>query len=115
MVRVPVPDGIDAGVFDLRSYGHGLVDVEDGAIDVPESAVDRIQDDWRSAGWDVPERGESESDGDAFAVDEWLDQDYRERADRVTAGEVDEHLDTIADAETSQTVIDAVDDRREDR
>lgn len=50
--------------------------------------------------------------GEVFDADEWLDQDYRERAERVRDGEVDEVLDLVADEETSDTVIEAVEERR---
>ncbi|MFC5135492.1 MULTISPECIES: hypothetical protein [Haloferacaceae] len=56
---------------------------------------------------------ESNADGsDLIAVDEWLDNPYQERADRVLEGDVDAHLDTIAEEETSTTVQDAIGERR---
>jgi hypothetical protein len=57
---------------------------------------------------------EEDEDGadEAFDADEWLDQDYRGRAERVREGEVDEVLDLVADEETSDTVIEAVEERR---
>jgi len=51
--------------------------------------------------------------GDGFDAEAWLDQDYRDRADRVEAGDVDEHLGKIRNVETSDTVIDAIDERQE--
>ena len=58
---------------------------------------------------------EAESDvEESFDIDEWLEQGYTERADRVRSGEVDEHLDVIHDAETSENVIDAVALRTQD-
>ncbi|WP_323192412.1 hypothetical protein [Halostella sp. PRR32] len=63
-----------------------------------------------------PETGtgtdETDADAEAFDADEWLDQDYGTRADRVEAGDVDEHLDEIAEVETSDTVSDAIGVRR---
>ena len=56
--------------------------------------------------------GEESETGYLFDLDEWLDQDYRERADRVRDGDVDEVLDLIADEETSDTVVEAVEERR---
>ena len=53
-----------------------------------------------------------ESDDGEFDVDEWLEQDFDDRADAVRAGEVDDHLEEIADHETSDTVLDAVGERR---
>lgn len=65
---------------------------------------------------DEPRGGADTSGGDSdvsgFNRDEWLEQDYQTRADRVEAGEVDDHLDTIADVETSDTVTDAIGIRR---
>lgn len=70
--------------------------------------------------------GESEAPGDgddggvdSDAADEfdtaaWLEADYEVRAERVTAGAVDAHLDAVEAAERSQTVIDAVEQRRAD-
>lgn len=47
-------------------------------------------------------------------ADDWLDQDYQQRQADVLAGTVDDHLEAIASAETSQTVIDAVESRQAD-
>lgn len=49
---------------------------------------------------------------DEFDADAWLDQPYGERADRVRAGDVDDHLGEIEDAETSENVLDAIGERR---
>ena len=54
----------------------------------------------------------SDDESSAFDADEWLDRPYQERADRVLDGDVDEHLEMIDDAETSDTVRGAVDERR---
>jgi len=54
-----------------------------------------------------------EATDDTFDAEAWLEQGYRTRANRVADGEVDEHLKAIDDAETSETVKDAVDERRE--
>jgi hypothetical protein len=62
-----------------------------------------------------PESADSdsdESDTDGFNVDAWLEQDYQERADRVRAGDVDDHLDVLDEEETSDTVRDAIGERR---
>jgi len=45
-------------------------------------------------------------------LDRWLDQHYTHRAEQVRSGDVDDSLDEIEDAETSETVIEAVQDRR---
>ena len=46
--------------------------------------------------------------------EDWLDLGYQQRAEDVQAGLVDDHLDTIADVETSDTVVDAVENRQAD-
>lgn len=53
-------------------------------------------------------------DAATFDEEEWLEADYRTRAERVKSGEFDAHLDVIDDIETSQTVTNAVAERRED-
>ena len=47
-----------------------------------------------------------------FDTDEWLDEHHETRAKRVRSGDVDEHLEPIADAETSDSVLDAIGERR---
>jgi hypothetical protein len=59
-----------------------------------------------------PETAESDEASDGFDVDAWLEQDYQERADRVRAGDVDDHLDVLDEEETSDTVRDAIGERR---
>jgi len=59
---------------------------------------------------DIVEDGANE----VFDANEWLDADYEERAERVRSGEVDEHLSEIMSVETSNTVVEAVGDRREE-
>lgn len=55
-----------------------------------------------------------EADGYEFDEDSWFDDhdDYEARIDRVESGAVDEHLDTIADVESSDQVKDAIGVRR---
>jgi len=55
---------------------------------------------------------EEDVDIDEFDVDEWLDQGYQTRVERVEAGDVDGHLEEIAEAETSDNVLDAIGVRR---
>jgi len=59
---------------------------------------------------------ESKGDGgeDAFDLDEFLDQNAKPAAEDIRAGEVDDHLDAIAEAGDRTTVQDAVDERRAD-
>lgn len=54
------------------------------------------------------------AEGDDFSSNGWLDNGYQDRADAVHAGGLDEYLDEIEEVETSQTVIDAVEDRRDE-
>jgi hypothetical protein len=49
---------------------------------------------------------------DDFDSEEWLDVEYTERESIVLEGEADQYLASIEDAETSDTVIDAVAERR---
>ena len=53
-------------------------------------------------------------DAEDFEANGWLDNDYQDRADAVLAGGLDDYLDEIQKAETSDTVIDAVEERRDD-
>ncbi|MFC7256900.1 hypothetical protein [Haloplanus litoreus] len=63
----------------------------------------------------VKERGDFvyvDESGDDFEINGWLDNDYQDRADAVLEGGLDDHLDAIEEAETSDTVLEAVDERR---
>lgn len=60
-----------------------------------------------------PEPSEDTAD-ESFDVDEWLDRDYQDRAEAVAAGDVDDHLEEIEDEETSETVIEAIQGRRDE-
>jgi hypothetical protein len=51
-------------------------------------------------------------DHDDFATNGWLDNDYQDRAEAVRAGGLDDFLGEIEDAERSDTVLDAVAERR---
>lgn len=48
-----------------------------------------------------------------WSEEEWLDADYEQRADAVLSGGVDPYLGEIEDVETSSTVEEAVEERRE--
>lgn len=66
---------------------------------------------------DEPADGDvHEEDGppDEFDLDAFLDQDYTLRVAAVEAGDVDEHLGAIEDEDTSQNVLDAIDERRDE-
>lgn len=91
---VPPDDADDAG--DER-------DAEDEPDGSDEEADDSTSDD----------EGDADESTEAFDAEEWFDDDYRDRAAAVEAGDVDDHLETIYDIETSETVIEAVDARLE--
>jgi len=55
---------------------------------------------------------DEESEAEAFDTDAWLEQDYTDREDRVRSGDVDDELELIAESETSNTVLDAIGERR---
>ncbi|WP_323190460.1 hypothetical protein [Halostella sp. PRR32] len=55
-----------------------------------------------------------EEDNDDFSTNGWLENDYGDRADAVLEGGLDDYLDEIEEVETSETVIDAVEERREE-
>lgn len=55
-----------------------------------------------------------DGDHDDFSANGWLDNDYQDRADAVLAGGLDGFLDAIEAAETSKTVTEAVEARREE-
>lgn len=67
----------------------------------------------------IDEESNENPTGDAPDVDEWanwneddwMDLDYKQRAEDVQEGRVDEHLEEIAEVETSDTVEEAVDER----
>lgn len=90
------------------------VDAEMAAYLCEERGDFERVDDGASTG--EPEGSTSETDeldtSDDFSANGWLDNDYQERADAVRAGGLDEYLGEIVEAETSQTVIDAVEERR---
>jgi hypothetical protein len=110
----------------VRYVGGGGYHIRDGPdfdeagdeADVGERTADRLcaRDDFGRVTTDAEDAGGGDSGDEAADLDAeaWLDQDYQTRADRVRDGDVDGHLTPIADAETSQTVQDAVDDRRDE-
>jgi hypothetical protein len=57
--------------------------------------------------------GDDADESEAFDVDAWIDEHhYQARAEQVRAGDHDEHLDAIGEAESATTVQDAVGERR---
>ena len=78
-------------------------------------AGDRVDVGADEAEYLVQERGDFSLVGDEaddFELNGWLENDYQDRADAVLDGGLDDHLDKIEDAETSETVLDAIEDRR---
>lgn len=99
---------------------HGDVREEDGPPDDetnPESE-DAADDEDDEDGEDEEDAVENTDpvadavDGEDFSENGWLDNDYTDRADAVREGGLDDFLDKIEAAETSDTVIQAVKDRR---
>lgn len=116
MVRI---DHVSGGVIRHQSIGRSTPgethDVSDEAAeylcekrdefaysDVIDAEYEEVTED---------ETDESEPD-EEFDEDRWLDQDYETRAHIVRTGEVDAHLETIDDIETSGNVRDAIGERR---
>jgi len=98
----------DVGEFEL-------VDADEGGANGTETDDADVKggDDADSTEADS-EASDDGSNGGAgvFELEAWLDQDYRDRADRVRAGDVDEHLELLKKEETSNNVTDAIDERR---
>ena len=74
------------------------------ADDAPQSASELLR--WKRR------QQRSASNGHGFDADEWLERDYLEREQAVRDGNVDEHLGKIKHVETSETVKDAIEERR---
>jgi hypothetical protein len=105
-----------------RYSGPGFTSEPGDVVDVDPDVGERLLEEKRyfvraetaasgDAGDADIDAGASTADGE-FDVEEWLEADYDDRAARVEAGEVDEHLEAIAEAETSDTVLDAIGVRR---
>lgn len=75
--------------------------------ELPESIADRV-----AAAHPHDVEHVEEADDSGWSEDDWFAADYTERAAVVADGRVDAHLDAIEDCETSETVIDAVEQRR---
>ena len=89
---------------ELRHFGDRIVEAPD-ADDVSEGEEP------------VAEADESDSEDDEhweFDAEEWLDVQFETRAEAVRDGDVDEHLDAIEECERSDTVVEAVEERREE-
>lgn len=106
-IRYTAPDG--AGVYGVagRTFEPG------DEYDVPAETADRLVANRQFEYVDTDD-ADGGSDGDDFSANGWLENDYEDRADAVLEGGLDDHLDEIEDVETSDTVIDAVEERREE-
>lgn len=111
MVDLSAPTGWGTYEHDGERYT-----VDDGTLAVDDEATARAIASSHTAITLPDDVDDSEGDdgGDAFDEDAWMDRDYQDRETAVRDGDVDEHLDAIADAETSETVKEAVDDRRDE-
>jgi hypothetical protein len=102
------------GAHPYRDHAHGRV-IESGESlpdDIAGRVADRHPHDVEPiADGDETDATDSDDSGE-FDAAAWLEADYRKRAERVRSGAVDAHLDAIDAAETSQTVAEAVAERR---
>lgn len=100
--------------------GGDVVDVDEQLADYlcEKDEFGRVGDDAPEAAGDEPDEDEEEeaaedaAEPEGFDVEAWLDQHYQAREEQVRDGDVDEHLDAIAEAETATTVQDAIGERR---
>lgn len=83
-------------------------DIAERVVSAHPTDVEAIEDDGDGEGDDTAE----ESDDIEWSEEAWLEGDYSERAEAVADGRVDDHLNAIEDCETSDNVIEAVEDRR---
>jgi len=91
---------VDEELADYLCEKDAFARVDDSAVTVDESEADENNE-------------TDEADSEGFDVDEWINEHhYQAREEQVRAGAVDEHLDAIAEAESSTTVQDAVGERR---
>lgn len=107
------------GTHAYRDHANGRV-VEPGE-QLPGDIADQVA---ASHPQDVEQRetdSDDKDDGDGadndepeWSEEEWLAGDYEERAEAVRDGRVDRHLDDIEDVERSETVTEAVEQRREE-
>ncbi len=107
----------DAGHYRVGGHGFDPGDERDVDADLADYLADH--DDFEVVG--DAEGGEDDDTfqfdpGNAtdFSTNGWLDNDYQDRADAVRAGGLDDYLGEIKEAETSDTVIEAVEERRDE-
>ena len=96
-----------------RTFEEGdIVEVDEQLADslCEQDAFGRVESDDTL---DEDGSGAEDDTTDGWDIDAWIDEHhYQAREEQVLAGEHDEHLDAIAEAESSTTVQDAVDERR---
>jgi len=101
---------VSEGLADHLVTGVGSFKYSDGADTTPNDGGATDDDD---AAEEDPLEGKPVAETNvAKHLDRWLDQHYTHRAEQIRTGAVDGSLDEIEAAETSDTVIDAVDKRR---
>ena len=111
----------DSGRY--RTSGHqfeegDIVDVDEDLADYlcEKDAFGRVDETPADAEDDTkpePASDEEPAESAGFDVDAWIDEHhYQAREEQIRDGEHDEHLDAIAEAESSTTVQDAVGERR---
>lgn len=106
----------DAGHY--RVGGHGFDPGDEHDVDDELAGYLADHEDFEIVGDDSDDGdGELQPDPDEWHdwnEDSWLELGYQQRAEDVREGRVDDDLDAIEDAETSDTVIEAVEERREE-
>jgi len=93
---------VDEELADYLCEKDAFARVDDSAVTTDQTETDESE-----------ETDEADSESKGFDADEWIDEHhYQAREEQVRDGAVDEHLDAIAEAESSTTVQDAVGERR---
>jgi len=98
--------------IDRRVSRGDRVDVDGEFADYLDGRSDFRPVDVQDADFREVDETDAGDDSEGFDTEAWLDEPYQERADRVLDGDVDDHLEAIDEAETSDTVHDAVGQRR---
>lgn len=114
-----VSDELGAALLEKPFFVPAL---DDGAGNDPDADQDDAGDVDQDDGFeleglddldDADQGAELEDDVD-FDADGWLADDYTDRAAAVEAGDVDDDLSTIREIETSDTVIESVEQRADE-
>lgn len=107
-------EAFEPSAAELAHFGDQIEALDDSSeedVELEDGTEDEVT---VSAEDPDPDEGESEGETVAFDEDAWFDDhdDYQDRVATVESGDVDAILDEIEDCERSDTVIDAVTDRR---